>query len=101
SQVVVDSTVAETIKAQAYTFYRPLPAKAITYKDLLHYLADSIWKSDAAAVLVMGILGGLLGMLTPIVTGIIFDRVIPDGEKLLLIQIGFLLIAIAITNFAF
>lgn len=101
SQVVIDSTVAETIKAQAYTFYRPLPGKAITYKDLLHYLADSIWKSDAVAVLVMGILGGLLGMLTPIVTGIIFDRVIPDGEKLLLIQIGFLLIAIAITNFAF
>lgn len=101
SQVVIDSTVADTIKAQAWTFYRPLPARAITYKDLLRYLADGIWKTDAAAVLTLGILGGLLGMLTPIVTGIIFDRVIPDGERLLLIQIGFLLIAIALTNFAF
>lgn len=101
SQVHVDSIVAETIKARAYTFYRPLPAKEVGYKDLLHYLGDSIWKTDAAAVLIMGILGGLLGMLTPIVTGIIFDRVIPDGERLLLTQIGFLLIAIAITTFAF
>lgn len=101
SQVHVDSIVAETIKAKAYTFYRPLPAKEVGYKDLLHYLGDSIWKTDAAAVLIMGILGGLLGMLTPIVTGIIFDRVIPDGERLLLTQIGFLLIAIAITTFAF
>ncbi len=101
SQVKVDSTVAETVKAQAYTFYRPLPAKEIGYKDLLSYLWDGIWKTDAAAVLSMGILGGLLGMLTPTVTGIIFDRVIPDGERLLLTQIGFLLMAIAVTTFAF
>ncbi len=101
SQVLVDNTVADTIKAQAYTFYRPLPTTAVGYKDLLRYLADGIWKSDITAVLVMGILGGLLGVLTPVVTGIIFDRVIPDGERLLLIQIGFLLIAIAITTFAF
>lgn len=101
SQVLVDSRVAETIKAQAYTFYRPLPAKAITIKDLLRYLGDSIWKADAMTVVAMGILGGLLGMLTPVVTGIIFDRVIPDGERLLLTQIGFLLMAIALTTFAF
>jgi ABC-type bacteriocin/lantibiotic exporter with double-glycine peptidase domain len=101
SQVMVDSAVAETIKPQAYTFYRPLPSKAIGYKDLLRYLYDGIWKSDLAAVLVMGLLGGLLGAVTPVVTGIIFDRVIPDGEKVLLTQIGFLLIAIAITTFAF
>ncbi len=101
SQVLVDINVAQTIKAQAYTFYRPLPVKAIGYKDLLKYLADGIWKADAATVLLMGILGGLLGALTPVVTGIIFDSVIPAGEKLLLTQIGFLLIAIAVTTFAF
>ncbi len=101
SQVMVDQAVADTIDAQAYTFYRPLPAKAIGYKDLLKYLADGIWKSDVITVLVMGSLGGLLGALTPVVTGIIFDSVIPDGERLLLSQIGFLLIAIAISSFAF
>lgn len=101
SQVLVDANVAEKLKAQAYTFYRPLPAKIIGYKDLLGYLADGIWKSDAVSVLVMGILGGALGALTPVVTGIIFDKVIPDGERVLLTQIGFLLIAIAIAAFAF
>ncbi len=101
SQVLVDSTVADSIMAQVYTFYRPLPAKIVNYKDLLKYLADGIWKRDAIAVLIMGILGGLLGMLTPVVTGIIFDSVIPDGERVLLTQIGFLLIAIAVTTFAF
>jgi len=101
SQVPVDSTIADKIKGRAYTFYRPLPAQVIKYKELLRYLADGIWKADAVAVLLMGILGGLLGMLTPVVTGIIFDKVIPDGERLLLTQIGFLLMAIAVTTFAF
>lgn len=101
SQLVVDSAVADTLKAQAYTFYRPLPAKVIKVKDLLRYLADSIWKADAITVLAMGVLGGVLGALTPIVTGIIFDRVIPDGERILLTQIGFLLMAVAATTFAF
>lgn len=101
SRVTVDTAVAESIKAQAYTFYRPLPTKINNYKDLLRYLADSIWKADAGMVLLMGVLGGLLGLLTPVITGIVFDRVIPDGEKQLLIQIGFLLIAIAVTTFAF
>lgn len=101
SRVTVNQAVAETIAAQAYTFYRPLPAKAIGYKDLLKYLVDGIWKSDAVTVLAMGLCGGLLGSLTPVVTGIIFDSVIPDGERMLLSQIGFLLMAIALASFAF
>ena len=101
SRVVVDNSVADTIKAQAYTFYRPLPANVLTYKDLLKFLADGIWKRDIVTVVAMGILGGMLAALTPVVTGIIFDSVIPDGERLLLTQIGFLLMAIAVTTFAF
>lgn len=101
SLVMVNRAVAETLQAQAVTFYRPLPDKIAGYKDLLRYIADGIWKADAVTVLAMGLLGGLLGALTPVVTGIIFDSVIPDGERRLLSQIGFLLMAIALANFAF
>ncbi len=101
SRVIVDERVAGTLKPHAVTFYRPLPPVVIGYKELLRFLADGIWKRDLAIVLAMGILGGLLAMLTPVVTGIIFDSVIPDGERVLLVQIGFLLIAIAVTTFAF
>lgn len=101
ARVVVDSSVAGTLKPHAVTFYRPLPPKVIGYKELLSFLAGGIWKRDLNIVWIMGILGGLLGMLTPVVTGIIFDSVIPDGEKAMLTQIGFLLITIAATTFAF
>ncbi|WP_347489124.1 NHLP bacteriocin export ABC transporter permease/ATPase subunit [Desulfoscipio sp. XC116] len=101
TMAVVDSKAADLLKPYAFTFYRPLPPKVIGYKELLGFLAGGIRKRDLTTVLLMGILGGLLGMLTPVVTGIIFDSVIPDGERVLLTQIGFLLIAIATATFAF
>jgi len=101
TRVVVDGSVAGILKPRAFTFYRPLPPRVIGYKELLNFLAGGIWKRDLIIILCMGILGGLLGMLTPVVTGIIFDSVIPDGERVLLTQIGFLLMAIAASTFAF
>ncbi len=101
SRVVVDNKVADLLKPHAVTFYRSLPPKVIGYKELLSFLAGGIRKRDLTTVFLMGILGGLLGMLTPVVMGIIFDSVIPDGERLLLTQIGFLLMAIAAATFAF
>jgi len=101
SRTVISQEVAEKLRAHAVTFYRPLPNKKLNYKDILKFLYQGIWKRDLALLVLMGVLGGLAGMLTPMVTGIIFDSVIPDGEKLLLIQIGFLLTALAITTFAF
>lgn len=100
-RIVVTEQVADTLKAHAITFYRPLPNKVLKYRDILQFLYAGIWKRDLVILLLMGILGGLAGMLTPIVTGVIFDKVIPDGERLLLIQIGFLLSALALTTFAF
>ncbi|QGT99854.1 hypothetical protein SYNTR_1261 [Candidatus Syntrophocurvum alkaliphilum] len=101
SRVLVDKQIASLISVEAYTFYRPLPSKVIGIKDLLNYLADGIWKSDMYTVFIMGILGGLLGVLTPIVTGQIFDNIIPDGDSVLLTQVGFLLMAISVAIFAF
>lgn len=101
TRVVVNAAAAGTLKPHAVTFYRSLPPKALNYQDLLKFLSEGIWKRDLAAFLLMGVLGGLLGMLTPVVTGIIFDSVIPDGERLLLIQIGFMLGALTISTFAF
>ncbi|MDX9871711.1 MAG: NHLP bacteriocin export ABC transporter permease/ATPase subunit [Clostridia bacterium] len=101
TKTVISEKTAETLKAQAVTFYRPLPNKALNLKDIFSFLYRGIWKRDLIMLAVMGVLGGLAGMVTPIVTGIIFDSVIPDGERQLLLQIGFLLAALAITTFAF
>ena len=88
------------ISPMAVMFYRSLPMRSLTGKDILRFVLQGTGKKDWIWVFIMGLLGGLLGMLTPIITGIIFDTVIPDGNHGLLIHIGFLMGAMALTTFA-
>ncbi|MHB8157175.1 MAG: NHLP bacteriocin export ABC transporter permease/ATPase subunit, partial [Desulfocucumaceae bacterium] len=76
-RIPVNFQVACTIKPFAVSFYRPFPDKKITIKNLLLFAIESTWKRDLAMIFLMGLLGGLLGMVVPIATGIVFDTVIP------------------------
>jgi len=92
---------AAGIDPRAVMFYRSLPSHSLTGRDIFRFVLKGTGKADWLWVLVMGLFGGLLGMLTPIITGMVFDTVIPDGNRGLLIQIGFLMGAMALTSFAF
>ncbi|MTI81651.1 MAG: NHLP bacteriocin export ABC transporter permease/ATPase subunit [Firmicutes bacterium] len=100
-EIIDDVKIAENIKPLAYTFYRPFPNKIITIKDLLTFGIESCWKRDFVSVLLMGLLGGLLGMVTPVATGIVFDSIIPQGQRLQLLQIAFFLGASALATMLF
>ncbi|MFA6807989.1 MAG: NHLP bacteriocin export ABC transporter permease/ATPase subunit [Eubacteriales bacterium] len=101
SVVKVTTEIAENLAVEVYSFYRPFPSKIITFKDLMLFGLESTWKRDLLIILLMSLGGGLLGMLTPELTGRIFDSVIPQGEKNLLLQIIFFLLAVAMTTMLF
>ncbi len=91
----VTAETAETLRPFAHMFYRALPNKPIGAWELLKFgMAGDT--SDLRLVLLAGVAGGILGMLIPIATGIIFDQVIPQAERLQLLQIGFFLMAIVV-----
>jgi NHLM bacteriocin system ABC transporter ATP-binding protein len=81
----------------AYTFYRPLPSGKLSIWDLLSFgMRDS--KRELLTIIVMGIFGGVLGMVFPIATGIIFNSIIPSAQRSQLLQISaFLVIAACAT----
>jgi NHLM bacteriocin system ABC transporter ATP-binding protein len=82
----LDSKTAQEFTAIAYTFYRPFPQNKITGRELIKFsIKDNL--PDIFRVLIAGALGGLLGMLTPIFTGTLFDKIIPNAEKTQLLQI--------------
>ncbi|MEN1761418.1 NHLP bacteriocin export ABC transporter permease/ATPase subunit [Anoxynatronum sibiricum] len=98
---VVDKALAEEMEGFAQYFYRPFPNKVLKAKDLIQFGLTSSWRRDLVIILLMGIAGGILGMLTPVATGIVFDTVIPEGERSRLLQIGFLLGSVALANALF
>ena len=101
SKKLIDMQNAETIKPFAVAFYRSFPNRKLKAKDLLIFGIESSWKRDIAMILAMGIIGGLLGLLVPIATGIVFDSIIPAGERAQLLQIGFFLGASALAVMLF
>ena len=70
---------SESINRTVYQFYRPFPDKVITGRDLLRFGLKGT-KRDFLRILAVGIAGGLLALLIPILTGVIFDKVIPQSD---------------------
>ncbi|HOV15641.1 MAG TPA: ABC transporter transmembrane domain-containing protein, partial [Spirochaetota bacterium] len=89
------------IKSSAYIFYKTLPDKLITIKELLRFSFSQVWFRDILIIVLTGAAGGLLGLLPPILTGFMFDNVIPSSDKIGLFQVGIFFIINAWALFIF
>ncbi len=96
----VTAEVAASLNPFAHMFYRPFPEQALTALDLFKF---SLWglRGDLLIVVVMGLAISLLGLINPIMTGILFDSVIPsaDRSQLLQVTLALLISALAATLF--
>jgi ATP-binding cassette subfamily C protein len=100
STVKVTPENAASLNPFAYTFYRPFPETALSALDLLKFGFRDC-ERDFGFILLMGILGALLGLITPIATGIVFDSIIPGAEQDQLVQIVVILLACAFATAMF
>ena len=97
---LVDEAAADALYPFAYSFYRPFPARALSAWDVFRFgIAEC--RSDMWTVLLAGLAGGILGMVTPVVTGVIFNTIIPESEQGQLAQIVFILVACALATGVF
>ena len=96
----VDAAVAEEIGDFGNVFYRPFPEGKLGVWDLLRFGARGIF-GDLRILVLMGISVGLLGALTPVFTGKIFDSAIPQAERSLLVQFAAALVIAAFIRSAF
>ncbi len=96
----VGAALAETLAGDAHMLYPPLPERPLTREDLLRMVLRGR-RGDLSTILLMGALGGLLGLLVPILTGHVFGNVIPGADRGQLGQITFALIASALAATVF
>ncbi|MBW2557690.1 MAG: NHLP bacteriocin export ABC transporter permease/ATPase subunit [Deltaproteobacteria bacterium] len=94
------SRTVESLAPEAYSFYRPFPNRALTGLDLIKFGFRGCGGA-LTSVILMGVLGALLGLLIPIMTGIIFDRVIPEASRGQLMQISLVLATAAVAMLMF
>ncbi|MDZ8221836.1 NHLP family bacteriocin export ABC transporter peptidase/permease/ATPase subunit [Nostoc sp. ChiVER01] len=92
TSVPVDARTAATLIPNAYIFYRPLSQKHLKVLDLLQFAFQRHYR-ELIVIFLTGITVTSLGMLTPQATAILIDKAIPDGNRALLGQVAFGLVA--------
>lgn len=88
---------AQRLSPVAVMFYKPFAHKKINFSDLYKMVLFEN-RSDGLRLIVLGALGGLISMVTPIATGIIFDDVIPEAARSQMGQIIMILLCLAFAN---
>ena len=93
-KVVINKRTAADLEPDALCFYRPLPARELSVRDVVDFIRKSLSPSDYALMLVATLLVTLLGMLPTVAYRLLFDAVIPSGLMSLIMPIGMLLFGI-------
>jgi ATP-binding cassette subfamily C protein len=88
----VTADIAASLKPFATTFYRSFGASLITLKEMLKFGSYGMTR-DFLMIIGMGVVIGLLGMVTPMATGMLFDTVIPGADRSQLAQLTLALLA--------
>ena len=94
--VRVDQELAGRLAPQAYAIYRPLPAEAHSAKALLGSVLPRL-RQEVWLLVALGTLAGLVTLITPMVTSVVYNQVLPTGNRSLLLAISLLLIGATIT----
>ena len=90
----IDEVIADDISPEAYMFYRPLPPLVYKATEVFRFGVEG-YEKELIAIFVFGIIGTLLGMVTPQATAMLINNAIPDSDRVLLWQIGLALFAAA------
>lgn len=98
--IAVTPEVAAGLSPVAYVFYRPFRDQALTVFNLLRFSMRGMSR-DLAVVFLMGAAAGLLGLLTPIATGLLYNYIIPGDERGQLFQLTLILMVCAVASAMF
>ncbi len=96
----VDSAIAEKIDDFAWSFFEGLPQKKVRRRDII----SLSWRgggSDLYWIMMLGLVTGLLGMVTPAMTGLVIGDIIPAGEYSMLFELGLGLLAATVAGSLF
>jgi NHLM bacteriocin system ABC transporter ATP-binding protein len=95
-QIPLGESMAAELQPVAYMFYRPFPDRSLNAWSLLRFGQRGA-RLDLLTLLLVGIAGGVLSLLVPIMTRVIFDSLIPSGEHTQLLVTGGVLAVSAVT----
>ncbi len=97
SEIAIGPDNSGELAAEAYTFYRPAPEGVRSLGGIIRFgLAGS--GSDPSMLLLMGALAGIVALATPLITGVVYSRVLPSNDDGRLLTVTSILFGAAIAG---
>ncbi|MDH6061500.1 NHLP family bacteriocin export ABC transporter peptidase/permease/ATPase subunit [Chrysosporum bergii ANA360D] len=100
AKVPLTPQLAQGISPQAFVFYRPYPLKINNVWEIFRFNIQG-YELDIIKAAVVGVIISLTGMITPQANKILVNSAIPDGDRLLLWQLGLGLLAVTLGSTLF
>ncbi len=97
---VVDAERAASLQPDALMVYPCLPEEPQGLWNLIQFAGQGA-RGDLTRIAAYGLVGALLAVLVPVVTGILVDQVLPAGERGQLLTLALLLLGVGIGGVAF
>lgn len=85
-------------EAEAIAFYKPFPLKKISLPSLAAYIVRALSASDFVMIALATLALSLIGMIAPMISKLLFDRVLPSGSSRLLIAITFFSVCVSVST---
>ncbi len=96
----ITAETAQSLDPFAVTFYRPFPQRVLSGRDVWRFGAQGL-AGDMRLLFWMAALVGLLGLLTPLATGIIYSDIIPYAARGYMLQLTVILLVGYLASAAF
>jgi ATP-binding cassette subfamily C protein len=100
ARIPVDAAEAAGLHPFGHVFYKPLPDGNVKISDVFSFVRRDML-DDVGTVAFLGIAGALLSLAVPLVTGKLFDTVIPNSEGGTLAQYTLGLVAAGLATAVF
>ena len=97
-KVRVNKSTAKNLETDALCFYRPLPQRELTLRDVIAFMFHSLDWGDWALVVAAGIVSTVIGLLPAIANQLLFSRIIPSGVPALIFPIAALLLGLTLSQ---
>ena len=78
--LTVNRDRAALMDVDAYCFYKPFPQDKMSIKDLIRYIVSMLSPGDGVLYVSVSLLVTLFGLLGPMVSQLLFGKVIPSGN---------------------
>lgn len=83
---------------EAIAFYKPFPLKKLSLGSLGAYIARALSASDYVMIALATLALSLIGMISPLITKLLFDRVLLSRNVRLLIAIAFFSVSVSVST---